>query len=352
MPIYFLVFVLCRLFPIDPPSIPPHNPIAPPKGTAPSDKNPPRPVAPPAKSKGASSSKTAPAPPPRKESLTVVTPDPCLPGQTVTLTWPYGVKQVEVLEEGRFKRLPISEGASQFTAPSKSRTYAFKLWSDVPESKGAGGRMRTRRQRGGRRARLHLAAAHRYPITIQVFSGKFPSLATYRDQHHWHIDCVAGWNRNAVPQPDPKNNALVFFQPQADSAERLAVSILPATNLTAEDLMKQVMNDAPTQYDVIKSVTQKEALQCGVPAVWLTFSGLDQALSGVPTRSMVLTFVKEGHGYIISGRARSSLFTKWDKVLRCLVRSFAVDPAAALKLEAANRKPRPGKAPQPLKQAH
>lgn len=301
------------------------------KAPAPPDKSadPPKPISPPA-------AKSEP-----NAGQVTVTPEPCLPGQTVTLQWPPRVTHALYRDRGRLIKLPVIDGASSFVAPQKTTTVVFQLSYAADPITGARRRHKGRNISSERGRDSEGLASRRVRLTLQVFQGKFPQIATYRDQHLWHIDSVGGWVRNSVFLPDPKNNALFYFQPQPDSPERVAVSILPVTNQSSEDLMKQVINDAPTKYDVIKEVAQKETMQCGVPAVWLTFSGLDQALAGLPTRSMVLTFVKNGHGYVISGRARSSQFKQWDKVLRCLVRSFSLDTAPPTSQGRSSRKNSP-----------
>ena len=76
---------------------------------------------------------------------------------------------------------------------------------------------------------------------------------------------------------------------------------------------------------------QKETTQCGVPATWATFDGLDRSLPDTPTKSMVLAFVHDGVGYVISGRARASRFDQWQQLLHSLVRSFCVEAAPQAK---------------------
>jgi hypothetical protein len=169
----------------------------------------------------------------------------------------------------------------------------------------------------------------RIKVAVDVYSGKFPRLATYRDPHLWHIDVLAGWNRNVVPRSDPAHEALVYFQPQEDSAERVAVAIQPMPHTTSAELMHKAMDDAPTQYDVLKDVQQKETTQCGVTAQWVTFTGLDRALPDVPVRAVVVAFVRNGEGYVISARAQEAMYDQWEKPLRCLVRSFGFDAKTA-----------------------
>lgn len=240
-------------------------------------------------------------------------PNPCLPGQTVTFTLPTGMTRGTV-SGGRFgSRREIKKSESLLDFPRKETLYTFDIWS-APESAG--------NAKQSSKPEQH----QQVKVTVAVYSGTFPKLTTYQNPQRWRIDTVIGWIRNVIPQPDPATESLIYFQPQDDSPERVAVAIMPVKENTCGDLMKTVLMDAPTQYDILEHVQQKETIQCGVPATWATFDGVDHALPDTPTKSMILTFVRNGVGYIISGRARANRFDQWEKLLHSLVRSFAIEP--------------------------
>jgi hypothetical protein len=261
-----------------------------------------------------------------------------VPGQSVVFHLPAGAKKV-VAYGGRFgKGLDVTKETNLTDEPVKTTTYGFDIFDQAVPAKGS-----------KKRAPSPKASKH-FQVTAEVYSGKFPPLSTYNDTRGWHIDTIAGWNAYPSQLPDPANNALIYLEQQEDGPERMAVAILPVT-MTNTELMKKVMTETPSQYDVLKVIDQKETTQCGVPATWLNFQGIDPSLKDIPTRSMVMTFVKDGKGYVISGRTRASQFKERERLIRCLMRSFSFTPippkpadiekAKKEKEEAAKKKPAP-----------
>jgi hypothetical protein len=250
-------------------------------------------------------------------------PNPCLPGQTVTFTLPDGAIRC-VIKGGKYEHTTEFKPDEIITdEPKKETAYIFDVL--LAANTASGGNT-------GTKATQH----QQYKVTVSVYAGKFPRLVTYRNPQHWHIDTVAGWIRDVIPQPDPATQSLIYFQPQDDSPERVAVAVTPVKATTCAELMKTALMDAPTQYDVLEHIQQQQITQCGVPATWATFDGIDHALPDIPTKSIVMTFVRNGTGYVISGRARASRFDQWAKLLHSLVRSFAIDPPTP---------PKPGSSP-------
>lgn len=244
-------------------------------------------------------------------------PQQALPGQSVTFYLPRGAIRIRVAGGGFQSETDLTGQSLATDTPSQTSVYRFTYWI-CTES--------------GARRRTEVV-----PVTRLV--GAFPRLATYWDWRRWRIDCVAGWNRYVTPQTDPANNGLIFFQPVEDSPERITVAIVPVRDLTASELMRQVLIEAPTQYDVMQEHYAKETTHGGLPAAWAEFSGLDRALAGIPTRSMVLAFVRDGRGYVISARAREAEFRAKEPLLRALVRSFAIDPRPAPRTNRASPSP-------------
>jgi hypothetical protein len=236
-------------------------------------------------------------------------PNPCLPGQTVKFYPPKEAKRVLITGGAFAKQTDVTAQPLITDKLVKTTTYRFEL--TVPGAQPA----------SGKPAPL---IKQSYAVTANVYEGKFPPFATYFDTRDWRIDVPAGWNRYTVPSVDPVNNAVLYFQPAEDSPDRIAVAIVPVTKETdSKTLLRQVLAEAPSQYDVFLDAVQKETTQSGLPAAWMTFKGMDQALPGIPTRSMVLTLVRDGRGYVVSARTRESDYPAKEKFLRCLVRSLA-----------------------------
>lgn len=322
---YHSLVALALLLPSGLPSSPPPSPVAPSTPlppvsqplnkvtTIPQDTN--------SKSKGAVVSTPQSAQP-----AVTVSPNPCLPGQNVTFILPPGITQ-GTIRGGKFtKPTEIANLPALTDAPAKTTTYHFSLRLPMAV-KDDNGKKPNRTHGAKVSAKTAPVKIQQAQVTVQVYDGKFSPLATYRDSRGWHVDVIKGWNRNVVPQQDPANHTLIFFQPREDSATRLAVSITPVTEGSCSELTCKVIDDIPTEYDVIKEITKKETEQLGIPAMWVTFQGVDHALPDVPTRSLVLSFVKDGKGYVISGRAQAGEFSQWEKTLRCLIRSFTLETA-------------------------
>jgi hypothetical protein len=175
---------------------------------------------------------------------------------------------------------------------------------------------------GPAKLRGNKTAPKRYRLLVDVYAGTFPKLATYTDTRGWSMDVIAGWNRYVVDLPDPGNNELVYFQPEEDSVERTAVSIVPVRDMDAMQLMRKVETEIPTQYDMLTRTGLKETKQGGLKAAWMTFTGTELSHPDTPTKSMVLAFVKGPRGYVISARTSANDYASREKLLRCLIRSF------------------------------
>jgi hypothetical protein len=228
-------------------------------------------------------------------------PNPALPGQAVTIHWPASLGRVAISGGGFGSHKEFKGQTSAQDHPSNVTTYNL---ASVAKSKSK-------------------QPPKRYTLLVDVYQGLFPKLATYSDTRGWSMDVIAGWNRYAVDLPDAGNNELVYFEPQEDSVERTAVSILPVNDMDAMQLMRKVETEIPTQYDMLTRTGLKETTQCGLKAAWMTFTGTDVSHPDTPSKSMVIAFVKGTRGYVISARTSATGFDNREQLLRCLIRSFA-----------------------------
>ncbi len=238
-------------------------------------------------------------------------PNPAVIGQIVTFYWPSGTVKV-LAAGGGFGPGTILLGDTPVTdTPKRATSYRFDVWYwsvvDGPV-KGPPAPHMVHRQ---------------YWRTLQVYAETFPPLTSYHDWRRWQIDYVRGWNRYATPEADPANNAVIYFQPAEDSVERVVVAITPADVSTSAELMQQVLREIPTQYDVLENIQEKETTHCSLPARWMTFEGVEQSHPDIRTHSIVLAFVRDGKGYVISARTYASHYDAQEPLLRNLVRSFA-----------------------------
>jgi len=147
------------------------------------------------------------------------------------------------------------------------------------------------------------------------------------------VNCLSGWQKVRVPTPDQIKGGLVFVQPEEDAVERLAVATMPAKELTAGDVMKQVQDDMPSHYDEIKVVSRDEITYQSAPAVYMTFTGVDLAHPGTRTQSIVLAFVRDSNAYIVSARTVAARYSARRPILERLVKSFVATNKAVANID-------------------
>ncbi len=234
-----------------------------------------------------------------------VEPNPSTPGRAVTFRWYFTGTKV-VVSGGRFGRgINVTGRTSLIDHPRATTRYTFNVW-----------------YRG-----LGVAASGHKPKIVPLYA-KYSlvvvvvPLAWYHDPHGWYIGYLPGWKHDNVYTPDEGSDGLVYFQQADDSIERLAVAIFPVKDMTADDLMAKVATTLPDHYDEVKIVSKKAFTYQGVPAVLLSFSGLDQTHPGTRTRSVVLVFVHKGRGYVISARTLAARFQARSDTMLAMVKSF------------------------------
>src|SRR5579871_5486226 len=233
---------------------------------------------------------------PQKDAVVAVSPNPAMPGQTVQLRWYFTGTKV-VVSGGRFGKGVVVTGRTSLTdTPRKTTRYTFDVWYQAPAKNAATG-MTTVQQ-------LHVT----YQVVAEVQAPLPADLSVYRDPRGWQICYLKGWKRDDVPMSDPSYNALMFFQAEEDSVERMAVSILPAKEMTCVDLMSQVQKSLRSNYDEVQVLSDKDVTCADVPAVLSTFTGIDQAHPGTHTQSLVLAFVKNGRAFVVSARTAATQY--------------------------------------------
>ena len=93
--------------------------------------------------------------------------------------------------------------------------------------------------------------------------------------------------------------------------------------MTTTDLMSKVQKSFPQSYESVEVLSDKDMTFAEVPAVMSVFTGADTSHDGLKTQSVVLAFVKDGHGYVVSARTRASQFKARQALLEKLVCSIA-----------------------------
>ena len=252
-----------------------------------------------------------------KPQAVVAEPSAIVPGQTVTLRWYFTGKKVTV-SGGRFGTGTVVTGRTKITdKPVKTTHYTFNVDYVGQKTNAVTGK--------GEMKPLHAT----YTVVAEVAASVAANLSLFRDRYGWQISVLKGWKRDNVDMPDPANNALAFFQPEDDSVERVAVSVLPADRMTAADLMGRVQKSLSTNYEQIQVVSDQEVTFADAPAVLSTFTGIDQSHPGTRTQSMLLAFVKNGRAYVLSARTAANQFKARQPLLEKMIKSFTLRTSTA-----------------------
>src|SRR5439155_21681640 len=129
-------------------------------------------------------------------------PNPSLPGQTVTITFPAGTVRARIAGGGFGQGKFVSGTARPSDSPKQTTQYLADLWF------------------------ADTAAPSRRTITVEVCSGTFPALATYRHASGWKVDYLKGWKVFGDPTPGPDGGFVLFFAPIDECIERVGVAFV------------------------------------------------------------------------------------------------------------------------------
>jgi hypothetical protein len=245
------------------------------------------------------------APPPVSADRTSIAP-----GQAVNLRWNFSGNKI-VASGGRFgKGIDVTKKTYLTDRPKKTTRYTFTVFY-----KGMGNAPKTAK-------RIKKSLQARYDIVIQVVP--VPSLNSYHASRGWQINYIKGWKPEPVTTALVGKNGLVFFQPEDDSIERLAVAMLPSAGLTTQELMQKITADMVDKYDDPEVLKQEEILYRNAPALWVSFTGRSRAHDGTRTQSFILAFVYDGQAYFVSARTAAAQFDKKKTMLETMVKSIVL----------------------------
>ncbi len=236
-------------------------------------------------------------------------PPAVTPGQATTLHWYFTGDKVTV-SGGRFGKGTVVTGRQKLTdKPAKTTHYAFDVYYHAPATL-PDGRQEVRPQH-----------AH-YEVVVDVVA--MPPVSQFHASCGWRVDYLSGWHHDSVPAADRPKDGLVFFQPEDDAVERVAVATMPAKELTVTDLITQMEADLPSHYDQVKVLSKDEITYQNTPAICAVFTGIDQSHPGTRTQSLVLAFVRDGQAYVVSARTLAARYSARRPILERLVRSFTI----------------------------
>lgn len=245
----------------------------------------------------------------------VAEPPVITPGQSVKLRWYFTGTRV-VVAGGRFGTGMTVTGKTSLTdTPRKTTRYTFDVYYNGTETNSKGERIT---------GPLH----QQYVVVAQVDTSPPIHMTSYRDPHGWKIDYFTEWHCD-ISTPDTGNKGLMFFQKEDDSVERMAVAVMPANEMTNDDLVKKIISQVPSGYSEPTIEPDCASSVGDTPAKTVIFSGMDMTHPGTKTKSEVLMVVHNGRAYFISVRCSAAQFNARQRNLERMLKSFGFTSAAA-----------------------
>jgi hypothetical protein len=234
--------------------------------------------------------------------------NPIAPGETVKLKWFFTGNKVVVSGGGFGKGVVVTGKTSITDKPKKTTRYTFTTNYTAEQTDKVTGKI----------TRKPLKAV--YSILIEV-EPQASWLQTYKGSQ-WQVGFRRGWKRDSVPLPDGTKDGLVYFQPEDDALERMAVSMMPARDMTAEDLVRKLRASMPESYNDLINVSEDKVTFQGEPAVKIVFAGKDRAHPSTLSHTILMAFVKEGRAYVVSTRTFSAQYEARKRVMEKMLNSF------------------------------
>jgi len=244
----------------------------------------------------------------------VAEPPVVTPGQTVKLRWYFTGTKV-VVSGGKFGTGQVVTGKMVVTdTPRKTTQYRFDVYYTVAKPADNG-------------EIISEALHQRYSVTALVDDSPPDHFKTFTGNRGWKIDFLADWHCDISTQDDGYK-ALMFFQKEFDSVERMAVATLPADSHTAAEIMAKALADTPGHYQNLKIEPAASVTIRGVAGSAAQFSGDDDSHPGVRTTSLLYTVVYAGRAYVLSARTRASGFLMRRSHLEHMLKSFVLPNSA------------------------
>ncbi len=247
--------------------------------------------------------------PARADKEIAASPTVVSAGQSATLTWFFGGVKLTITG-GQFLTPTVITGKQTLkVSPKKTTRYVFDLYyhPDATAHNPAAGTGKL----------IHA----QYNVVVEVLAGALPGLASYKGTHGWKVGYQTGWT---AMQNRPGSDDLVYFQPEEDAVERLAVAVVPVKDKTAGRLMDDVRSDIPSNYTHYTLLSETTTTHQGLPAIVTVFEGNSAAHPGTRTTSMMMAVVNGDQGYVVSARTDAARFKLRQPILTKMLDSFVM----------------------------
>ena len=234
--------------------------------------------------------------------------NPIAPGETVKLRWFFTGDKV-VVTGGGFGKGAVVTGKSGITDKPKTTTrYTFTNQYTAE----------TKDPKTGSVVRKPLKSV--YSIVIEVEPEK-AWLKTFQSGRY-RVAFRNGWKTDSVNLSGEGSDALVYFQKEDDSVERMSVAMMAASDMTNEDLIKRVRTSIPGSYSEIINIGEEPTTICGNPAIKFTFAGKASTHPNVLTHTILVVFVKDNRAYVVSTRTFSAQYEARKRLMEKMLNSF------------------------------
>lgn len=234
--------------------------------------------------------------------------NPIAPGETVKLRWFFTGDKVTVVGGG-FGKGAVVTGKSGITdKPTTTTRYTFTT-NYISESKDP---------KTGGIIRKPIKSV--YSIVIEVEPEK--AWLNMFKSGRYQVAYRRGWKADAVNLQGEGNDALVYFQKEDDSVERMSVAVMAANDMTNEDLIKKVRASIPGSYSEIINIGEEPMTIGGTPAIKFTFAGKASTHPNILTHTILAVFVKDSRAYVVSMRTFSAQYEARKRLMEKMLSSF------------------------------
>lgn len=234
--------------------------------------------------------------------------NPIAPGETVRLRWFFTGDKVTVVGGSFGKGAAVTGKSTIMDKPKTTTRYTFtnQFSAQMKDPK------------TGSMVRKPFKAV--YSIVIEVEPEK-AWLNTFK-AGRYQVAYRRGWKADAVNLQGEGSDALVYFQKEDDSVERMSVAVMAANDMTNEDLIKKVRASIPGSYSEIINIGEEPMMIGGTPAIKFTFAGKASTHPNVLTHTILAVFVKDSRAYVVSTRTFSAQYEARKRLMEKMLSSF------------------------------
>ncbi len=233
--------------------------------------------------------------------------NPIAPGETVNLRWFFTGNKV-VVSGGSFGKGVVVTGKTGITDKPKTTTRYTFTNNYTAEKKDT----------SGKTVRTPIKAVYSIVIEVEPTNAWLTPYSAGRYQ----VSIRRGWKTDAVNLPGEPKDALVYFQKEDDSVERMSVAVMAVKEMTNAELIQKVRASMPSSYSEIINIGEEQTTVQGIPAIKIIFAGKDISHPSTLSHTILVAFVKDSRAYIVSTRTFSAQYEARKRIMEKMLNSF------------------------------